>query len=244
MFAGFADITATNLQVRSRLPELCFDVPLVDDRLPHGLLRQPKLYLIMGQAQTYKTTLAVQLLSPFLATHLTSLQAIWIDADLRFPIDLLQERGLHLEKLTVTSCRSSEEILFALLDIDYQLACTENLIHLRSIVIDGINSSFWIDEAARPFAKKPMRWALRDAVEKLVTAHAINVIVVMQDLGDFEIWKEANPATTVKLRCNLISPQNGMLESAGFQHRFTVKQGRIFEWGRRSLGSDPEKTPS
>jgi hypothetical protein len=243
MFIGFADISATSLQLRCSLPEIHFDVPLIDDRVPRGPLVQPRLYIVLGSAQSYKTTLAVQLLSPFLSSHLSACQAIWIDGDLKFPIDLLRTRNLILEKLTVASCCSSEEILFNLLDIEHRLAHADDLSGLRAIVIDVINASFWVDEAARPFVKKPVRWALRDVIERLVRMHGINLIVVVQDLGDFDLWREMDTSVTLKLRCHLISPQNGLLECDGFQHRFAITSERMFQWGKRSLGPEPAIGP-
>jgi hypothetical protein len=239
MFGGFADISATDLQLRCALPEVHFGIPIIDDRIPRGPLVQPKLYLVIGPAQSYKTTLAVQMLSPFLSSHFPSSQAIWIDGDLKFPIDLLRSRDFVLDKLSVASCRSSEEILFNLLDIEHQLSHGTCFGGLRAVVIDVVNASFWVDESARRFVKKPIRWVLRDVIEKLVRAHGINVIVVMQDLGDFEMWRELDSALTVKLRSHIISAGNGVLECQGFQHRFVVTSERTIEWGKRSLGSEP-----
>jgi hypothetical protein len=238
MFRGFADVCATDLQARHSLPELHFDVPLIDDFVKRGPCLEPKLYAITGQPQTYKTTLAVQLLSPFLKTHLSACQAIWLDADLRFPLELLRTRRLHLDKLTIASCRSSEDILFNLLDIDHQLVHTENMSGLRCIVIDGVNSSFWIDEAARPFVKRPMRWVLKDLIETFVRAHGINMVVVFQDLGNFDIWQSVDPGMTLKLRCGINGPQQGMLSCGGFQHQFEVNDDRTFVWRGRSLGPE------
>jgi hypothetical protein len=236
MFPGFADASASSLRAKFSLPETQFDIPLIDDIVSGGPYAHPRLFIISGMAQTYKTTLAVQLLTPFLSSYVTSSQAIWLDADLRFPLDLLQSRDLHLDKLAVAPCRSSEDIIFNLLDLDNSLLHSDRLSNLRAIVIDGLNSSFWIDELSRQFVKRANRFALKDLVDRFVSLHGITVIVVMQDLGDFEIWKATDSAVTLRLRCTVESPGAGVgsLACESFESKFSVKDDRNFQWARKT----------
>jgi hypothetical protein len=148
---------------------------------------------------------------------------------------MIRSRGFHLEKLDVVKCRSSEDILFALLSIEHNLLYGKSMDGVRCVVIDGANSSFWIDESARGMAKKQIRWTLKDLVERLVGAYGLNVVVVFQDLGEFEIWPSLEPVTTIKLRCMLTGHDRGFVVCGDTQDDFTIIDGCQFQWGKRHV---------
>jgi hypothetical protein len=236
MFSGFADCCHSTLEAVFAIPDFNFNIPIIDDLIcQDGGGNHPRLFVISGQSQAYKTTFAVKLLAPFLSTFFESSRAVWIDADLRFPVDFLKSSGFHLAKLDVVKCRSTEDVLFWLLAIEHQLLYGKSMEGLRCIVIDGINSSFWIDESARNFVKRPIRWTLKDLVEKFVVSYGLNVVVVFQDLGDFEIWPSLENAVTLKLRFILNGPGRGFVICGDNQDDFTVTDERQFQWGKRHI---------
>ena len=229
MFEGFVNATATDLQKFLNRPVINFDIPLVNKFVEHGPLAQPRLYVVTGAAQTYKTTFAVEIARPFLSTD--GCEVIWFDADLKFPLDLLRSRVDSLEHLKVASCRSSEDILFNLLDIEHQLLHSSAMDQLRCIVVDGLNSSYWVDIATmKATDEKNPCWLAMSLLERFVVRHGITVIAVMQHLFDDDPWKTADSGTTLKFKCVLTAPLTGQISCEQTVSRFTINDHRMFEW--------------
>ena len=229
MFEGFVNATATQLQKFLDRPSIEFDIPLLKEFVSHGPLAQPRLYVVTGPPQTYKTTFAVELAKPFLCD--SGSDVIWIDADLKFPINLLRSRAVPLAHLRIASCRSSEEILFNLLDIEHQLLHSDRMERLRCIVVDGLNSSYWIDMVTmKTSEERNPCWMAMSILERFVVTHGITVIAVMQHLFDDDPWKNADAGTTLKLKCVLTGPQTGQVSCDKAVGRFHVNDDRKFEW--------------
>ena len=231
---SFADSSAELVTTNCSLPGVEYDIPLVS-KFVNNPFHHPQLFLISGLPQIYKTSIAIELLKPF--TSFTSLPcyALWIDCNMKFPTDLLRKR-VNIDRLKVSRCRSSEEILLALFAVEHMIEHNENEkgAPLRAIVIDSMNSFFWIDAAD----SGRMRWMLKNMVEKLVTSHGITVIAVMDYLGNFEMWDSFETTPHMKLHCTLKKPLKGVLSYSTFAQKFVVNKDRSFTWGKQYLLSD------
>lgn len=233
------DSTASTFLSAHSVPQPVSSIPLVRDFIPFGLLKQPRIYQISGNPQSYKTTIGVEMASDFLSLQSSRCEIAWVDCDQKFPIDLMRARKVDLSRILYSSCQSSEELLMSLLSLENKIKYHEkdgdDL--LRAIFIDGFNSSFWIDEKAKEYTK-PIRWTLKSIIEKFVTAYGVSVVAVFQDLGDFDIWESFDTAPSMKLRCKKLAPGKGALSYKTFSDEFEISRNREIVWGKRKLNNE------
>ncbi|KAH0785192.1 hypothetical protein GPJ56_010835 [Histomonas meleagridis] len=236
---NFADCSATSFFALNQAPHPSFSVPLLDGFLPNGPFHNPRIFHITGHPQSYKTTLAVEIASDFLAIKSSATNIVWLDCDYKFPFDLMKIKQIDMSRIIFAQCRSSEEILFNLLHIEHLLQYhdDDNQELIRAIFIDGFNSSFWIDEKTSEFTKSK-RWVFKSMIEKFVSSYGVSVIVVFQDIGDFDIWQSFETAPFMKLRCSKTSPGEGILSYDVYSDKFQITENREFKWGKRLLNSD------
>lgn len=230
----FADSSAFEVQNRVQTTDIEYSIPILKELIKEGPFHHPRLFLINGKPQTYKTTLATEIIRPFLDESVSGSEAIWMDCDLKFPLDVLMLKSVNLGRLHVCKCRSSEDIYVSLLQIEHQIIHSD-LSNIRAVVIDGVNSSFWIDNATGQLSKKHIRWLIKDIVEKLVTMHGLTVIVVLAYLGDFEVWRTSDFVPNLRLYLSKKDEFSGELSCSTFSDKFKIGDNREFIWGKRSL---------
>ncbi|KAK8881680.1 hypothetical protein M9Y10_004440 [Tritrichomonas musculus] len=245
---SFADSSASEIYAKYSLPQIDYTIPIINEYFKDGPFNHPRLFVIMGHAQSYKTSIAVELLSTFTSFENLGCEAIWLDCDFKFPLDLLKARKINLEKLRVSQCRSSEEIIFDLLSIEHEINQEPDKgASLRAIVIDTISSSFWIDSTSSKLSCRT-RFQLKEIIEQFVSSFGITMIVVMDDLG-FDPWEKIENAPAMKLICTSRTPGKGQLiyyepqEKKTFSESFTVLDDRSFRWGNNHLIDNPDEKP-
>lgn len=230
----FADSSASEICATCSLPLLEYTIPIINEFVKKGPFKHQRLFMIMGHDQSYKTSIAVELLTPFLSFKNLECEAVWLDCDYKFPLELLKSRNLNLNKLKVAQCRCSEELIFTLLAIENEIEKKKTSgAPIRAIVIDSFNSFFWIDSASSKLSSRA-RYDLIKIVEQFVSYHSITMILVNDDLGfDSEIKFENAPV--MKLFCVSKSPGKGELIYDSFSESFTVLEDRTFRWGNNHL---------
>lgn len=242
----FADTSAAEIYARCSLPQIEYSIPIINEFAKNGPFHQPRLFIILGHAQSYKTSIAVELLTSFTTFEHLNCEALWLDCNYKFPIDLLRMRNINLEKLKVAQCRSSEDLIFDLLSIEHEIQMEEAKgAPLRAIVVDAINTSFWIDKAENKFSSF-IWYNLKDIVERLVNCHGITMIVVMDDLG-FDPWTKFENTPIIKLVCSSKTPGKGQLIYESISANFIVLEDRSFCWKKNintSNNSEKEENES
>ena len=93
----FADTPASVVLSTCALPEIEFSIPVVNEFIKDPF-RHPQLFIIYGHAQSYKTSIAAELLSTFISFKHLQCEAVWLDCDYKFPIDLLRSKKINLNK--------------------------------------------------------------------------------------------------------------------------------------------------
>lgn len=233
----FADTSAADIYATCSLPQIEYSIPIINEFVKSGPFHQPRLFIINGHAQSYKTSIAVELLTPFTTFENLECEAVWLDCNLKFPIDLLKSRNINLNKLNVAKCRCSEDIIFNLLSIEHKIQNEESKgAPIRAIIIDTINASFWIDSASNKLSSRT-KFNLTNIVERFVNWHGITMIVVMDDLG-FDPWTKFENTPVMKLICFSKTPGKGQLIYGSFSESFKVLEDRSFRWGKNHLVSN------
>lgn len=209
-------------------------IPMIDDYRSESAISSSDIFVISGKAQTYKTTLAVDIMQKLLDASPGS-TAIWVDCDFKFPFDCIKDKGVDGSKLKIVRCKCSEEILFCLQKIHY-LAQSDSSIN--TVVIDGITASYWIDQVSKSVStsKKPKLFIqMKQMIDNLVAELGLKVIVTLHYLGDFQIWNSSPYCSTQFIECRCKEPGKGFIISGEMCEKFKIKEGRKFEWGKRSL---------
>lgn len=239
----FADVSASELYANCSLPQIEYSIPIINKFVQNGPFQQPQLFAIMGFAQSYKTSIAVELLTSFTLFEHLKCEAIWLDCNFKFPIDLLKSRKIDLNKIKVAQCECSEHIIYNLLLIEHELEKKENNdgAPLRAIIIDSINSSYWIDVATNNISNNS-RYALKNIIERFVNRHGITMIVVFDDLFSSDPWKDIEQTPYIKLICSSKKPGKGnFIIEPRTEQDFTVLEDRSFHWGNNRDVSNDEK---
>ena len=105
------DSTLSDLEINQ--PEENIGIPFIDDFRSDSAISYPDLFYITGKAQTYKTTLSVEILRNFLEIS-PKLTGIWIDCDFKFPTQCIIDKSVDIDRLQRIQCKCSEQILFSL----------------------------------------------------------------------------------------------------------------------------------
>lgn len=232
--AGY-DTTLADLVIPSS-SKLEYNIPLIDDFRSESSVSLPDLFILTGKPQTYKTTLAVDMLKKLIEIF-PDYEAIWLDCDLKFPKYTIRQKKIDTSKLKYIECRSTEEILFALQKIEFYI--DQDNIPVNTLVIDGLNSSFWIDSAS--ILKKNIFYQTKYAIERIVSKYGLTCIVILQDLGDFQLWSPSPMCSTQIIKCNVTEAGKGFITTGEFCDQFIVDNNREFLWGKRTVVSHEMK---
>lgn len=227
----FADSSAAELRALCSIPEVNYNIPLISQYFQKGIFHKSELFLISGSSQSYKTSLAAELMIPFINTENIDCNVVWIDADYKFPLDLLNSRNANLNKIKVAKCNSSEDVLFNLLSVEHEIQFPkESTSPIRAVVIDSLNSSFWIDVSSSKLSCRT-RNQLNKLIENFVTNHGITMIVVLSDLG-FDPKLPFEYAPMMRLVCSSVRPSEGQIAYGALAQNFKIRENRSFDWGK------------
>lgn len=224
--ATLADLISENQS------EIKYEIPLIDDFRSESAISTADLFVITGKPQSYKTTLAVDILKKIIEYN-PQKNALWIDCDLKFPKHLIKHREIDLQLLKYIACKSSEDILFALQKVEFYIDHDDN--NIVAVVIDSLNSSFWIDSAS--FAKKKIFYQMKNTIERIVSKLGVTVTVILQDLGDFTIWTPAPTCSTQMIKCVATENGKGFITTGEFCDHFILYNNRCFIWGKRTVAA-------
>ena len=249
----FNDATLNDLVVNIQKGDM--GIPIIDNIRTESSACSADLFVITGKAQTYKTTLAVEIMKKIMDMSPGS-QSIWVDCDFKFPIHCLKDKEVDLTRLYKVQCKCSEQILFILQKIHFQVQTTDS--NLTTVVIDGLSSSYWIDQntlrqsssiqntnvsvngqnqnQSQLSSKKTKIFTqVKQIIDSLVYELGLKVIVTLHYLGDFNIWNLSRYNSTQYLECVLISPGKGFVRCDEICDRFEIGENRAFKWGKRGL---------
>ena len=184
--------------------EIKFNIPLINNK-------NFNLFIINGNSQSFKTTVAIDLLNSTFNSIIEA-EAIWIDCSLKFPIEVLIKRNINLNRLKVVQCKSSEDLLFIIKKIEFLMENNNNNNNLKLIIFDDLNTNFWIDK----ITKNNLFNLIKNSIEKLSSFHGLLTIITIQDIGDFQIWNSSQFCsiqflTCEKVRLNLLNIKSNSL---------------------------------
>ena len=246
MESSFFDATLNDIILNTRKTSI--GIPIIDDLRSESAASSSDLFIITGHAQSYKTTFAVDIMKKLMDNSVGS-TAVWVDCNFKFPIDCMKEKEIDLERVQRVRCRSSEQIIFTLQKLHFLVQSNHtNYTFLNTIVIDGLNSSYWIDQNTNKQMlnvnpKKPRIFTqMKQIIERqLVAELGLKVIVTLDYLGDFSIsqkisdWSYSKDCCTQFLECKTIGPGKGYIRCNETCDKFKIGEKRSFEWGKRSL---------
>lgn len=77
----FADSSASEICATCSLPLLEYTIPIINEFVKKGPFKHQRLFMIMGHDQSYKTSIAVELLTPFLSFKNLECESVWLDCE-------------------------------------------------------------------------------------------------------------------------------------------------------------------
>jgi len=184
------------------------------------------LFLISGGNQSYKTTLATEIVS-CVCKSIRCSEVVWIDCSMKFPIDLIKIKGFDLDKFSVFKCRSSEEILFCLEKVAHMMDNADNM--FKVFVVDDINSNFWLDRLSNNGIQKKMR----NLVERLVSVYGLIGVITSQDIVDFDQWYVSPVVSYQIIKTFQINNGQGIAVSGSNNYSFKITNNREIQWGKQ-----------
>ena len=233
---------ATLNDISEPVKKTSLGIPIVDDFRSESSFSMADLFVITGSAQSYKTTLAVEILSKFMENSPNS-TALWIDCDFKFPLNCLKDKSVDLGRLQRVRCKCSEQILFTLQKIHYLVQTNNrNYSRLQTIVLDGLTSSYAIDQntyrhLSSISSKAPkLFYQMKNLIEVLVYELGLRVIVTLHDFGfSSPLWNYSRFTSTQYLTMKKTDIGKGYVICNEICDRFKIIEGRAFHWGKRNL---------
>lgn len=185
----------------------------------------PEMFIISGESQTYKTTLAVNIIMD-LKLSFDNAKFIWIDADFRFPLYLFQQKNMDFSSIDVYRTSSSEDLLFLLHQIEFEI--TNNKYILNALVIDSLSSTYYIDRAY----KSNLAYNIKNMLEKLVKNYGVKVIVVVQQLMKSFVWKDKEDYYSLHIKTSMKTLFKGSIVCKGYKDSFKIDDSGL-KWYKR-----------